>query len=189
MSRSMTAGALTALTAEHAVYGYAVEMDFTSGFVRVNSTPMTLTIDGNSFTGLGDLGDISPLSEGLDLQARGVRLGLSGVPSSMRAIALGEHYQGRSAKIWSCLFDSDHKLIADPIGPWRYKMDTMEIVGQGEDDDFSKIILSCADEIAGWRTAKTSRYTDGEQQARHPGDKGLEFVPSMQDFVFIWGRA
>jgi len=34
----------------------------------------------------------------------------------------------------------------------------------------------------------TRRYTDADQQSRFPGDKGLEYVPSMQDKQIVWGR-
>jgi hypothetical protein len=36
--------------------------------------------------------------------------------------------------------------------------------------------------------AKDRRYTNEDAQLEHPGDRGFEFVPSLQEVVLYWGR-
>jgi hypothetical protein len=37
--------------------------------------------------------------------------------------------------------------------------------------------------------SRESRYTNEDQQRAFPGDRGFEFVPSLQDLSLTWGRA
>lgn len=106
MSRTLTTAVQDALEAASVALAVFVELDFGSGFVRVTNAPHDLQWNGYTWTGLGKLGGIEPVEEGASLEARGVALRLSGVPvtgsgaSENIAIALGEHYQGRDARIW-----------------------------------------------------------------------------------------
>jgi hypothetical protein len=38
-----------------------------------------------------------------------------------------------------------------------------------------------------WKNSRNSRYTDADQQARHPGDKFFEFVSQMAEKEIFWG--
>ena len=162
------------------------ELDFSSGFVRAHSALGDLQVDGNTFTGLGELGTVSPVTEGSDLSANGITLGLSGVNLANVSIALGEDYQGRSAKLWVGFLDIDTlALIADPAGPWAYRMDVMEVtLGQS-----AVITLSAESRAALWGRANVRRYTNQDQQDVYAGDRFFEFVPEMADKEIIWPSA
>src|SRR3989304_3801594 len=119
MARPLTVGVSAAAAAEIVRPFFAVELDFPSGFVRANSTPMTMTFDPGGgaleFLGLGRMAEISPVEEGVELQAYGMTLKLSGVTAEHIAIALGEHYQGRAARVWLGFLDSQHAIVAAPV--------------------------------------------------------------------------
>lgn len=170
-----------------------VMLDFSSGPLYMNSSPYSIDFDGNTYLGVGNLGAISVVQEGTDLQARGIELTLSGIPSSLVAIALDEAYQGRDCKIWIGFLTSSHdpsSLIADPIqlGPWI--MDTMDI----ELGETAKITVRAESRLIRWDKPHSSRYTNEEQQNRFPAeggdpaDLGLEFVSQMAEKELLWGR-
>lgn len=164
-----------------------VLLDFASAPVYINSTPYPLVFDGNTYLGVGTLGSVSTVQEGSDLQARGLQLTLSGIPSSLIAIALDEDYQGRDCKIWLGFLATSHEfssLIADPIqlGPWI--MDTMDI----ELGETATITIKVESKLVRWDIPKSSRYTNEEQQQRFPGDLGLEFVAQMAEKELLWGK-
>ena len=188
MSRSLTAAAQTASASEVVRPFFAVELDFASGFVRANSTPMTLRFDPGGgaldFLGLGRLAEISPVEEGVELQAYGMTLKLSGVSAEHIAIALGEHYQGRAARVWLGFLDSQHAIVADPVLLFQGRMDDMPMVM----GDSGEIVVRVESRLADWERPRVSRYTDADQQQRYPGDLGCRFAPQMVEKELVWGR-
>jgi hypothetical protein len=48
------------------------------------------------------------------------------------------------------------------------------------------IEVTVTDESADWTRVRSERYTDQDQQAVYPGDKGFEFVSSIASKEVIW---
>jgi len=184
MSRTLTSAANTAAQAEVVRPVSLVELFFASGYVRASSAPMDIVAFSNTFLGVGNLGSISSSGEGADLQARGISLQLSGIPSALVSTALDEDYQGRSCKVWMGLLDANHVLIADPVLMFDGRMDTMDIK-MGET---AIINVTAESRLADWDRPRIRRYTNEDQQTQFPADKGFEFVPQMVDKQLIWGR-
>ena len=183
MSRALTPAAAAAAASQQVTMALAVRLDFASGFVRVNSTPYNLTISGEEYIGVGHLGQISGLDETTDLEAAGITLELSGVQAALLYNALGETYQGRDARVYLVFMTMDHAIIADPVLIYRGRMDTMDIslAEQGV------ITVHVENRLADWSRARVSRYTDAEQQRRHPGDLGLQYVVQLSNKPLPWG--
>ncbi len=184
MSRDITAPMVTASEAAVARPVLAAELDFASGFVRANSSPYTIVIDGNTYLGVGTLGKISAVQEGSELQAYGITLTLSGIPGELVSIALNEYYQGRSCRVLLALLDDNHQVIASPTVLWSGRMDTMDI----ELGDTATISVTAESRLVDWERPRIRRYTSEDQRAAYPGDKGFEFVPQMQEKELVWGR-
>ncbi len=183
--RTMTAAAKTASKAEVVTPVILVDLDFSGGAVRANSSPYTISYDGDDFLGVGNLGGISQMEEGVDMKARGISLTLSGIPTELVATALDEDYQGRDCKIWLAFLDSDHQLISDPVqlGPWR--MDVMNV----KMGTTATIQVTAESRMADWDRARVRRYTNDDQQDRFPGDKGFDYVAAVAEKEIVWGRA
>lgn len=183
MSRTLTAGVQAAIALGNVPLVMLVEMDFPSAFLRFNNSGQTLAWDGHDWLGFGNIGSIEPITEAADLSANGLAFVVSGVASEHIANALGQDYQGRSCKVWYAVLDSDYQVIADPIGPFSYRMDTMDIeLGQT-----ASIRVTAESRLTDWERAPVSRYTSEEQQRLYPGDLGLEFVPQMSEKQIRWG--
>ncbi len=184
MTRIATAGILDAIDDEIVRPVLFVELDFPSGFVRLNSTNSNLVnpADSNSYTGIGNLGSVSSISESSNLQADGIQLTLSGIATGVISAAF-EKAQGRDATIWLGLFDSDYVVIADPSIIFKGLIDNASIaIGET-----GTIQLNVENRMIEWQRPKIKRYTNEEQQAGFSGDKFFEFVNQTVDKELFWG--
>lgn len=182
MTRSLDPALETA--AQEPVYRdfFAVELMFDSGASRANSTPTDITIDGDLYRGVGELGRIGPARESTEVQADKITVGLTGVDPALISIALADHYQGRRGTIYHGLLDEDHQAIA-PYVVFRGRMDTMPI----ELGKTATIEVQITSRLADWSRPRGSRLTDEEQQRRWPGDLGLQFVSQTVEKELNWG--
>lgn len=187
MSRDIAAGTAAAAAAEVVRPFLLVELDFSSGFVRVNTTPYTLVHETNNYLGIGDLGRVEAPEESAGLSAPVVELELSGIPPTHIATALGEAYQGRSCKIWLGFLDEDHAIVDTPVLMFSGSIDTLDVVDVVGDGSAGSITVTAESELIEWERPRVLRYTTEAQQELFPGDKGLSHVSSMQDFELKWG--
>ncbi len=162
-----------------------VELDFDSGTVYLTNSGRDETWNGHTWKGLGALGQIEEISEGTDLQARGLRLSLSGVPTAMISVALQEAYQGRDCSVWFGVLDDDHVVQADPMMVFKGRMDTMPI----QTGQTATITLTVESRLADWDRPRIRRYNDADHQSRHPGDLFFNHVEEFIDKELKWGRA
>lgn len=155
-----------------------VEMDFASGMLRAHSGVGQIIWGGNVFTGATWLGKIEDWREGESLEAYGVQLSLSGLQGELVALSLTEHYRGRPLKIWIAFLDADGQIVGEPVGPWRWRMSTLDGEFTGKTGN---LILSAGSRMALWERANPTRYTDEDQRAEHPDDYSCEFVSASAE--------
>lgn len=155
-----------------------VEMAFDSGIVRAHGGVGQIVWEGHTFNGVGWLGTISDWQEGESLQNYGVQLELSGLQDELVALSLNEHYRGRDLKIWIAFLDADGQIVGEPVGPWRWRMSTLdgEFTGKA-----GKLVLSAGSRMAFWEKAAVRRYTDEDQRAEYPGDYFCEFASASAE--------
>jgi hypothetical protein len=160
-------------------------LDFASGIVAANTGVSTIPFGGDDYLGVGTFGDVSPVSESVASKPYSISLTLSGVPAALISVTLNEQYQGRDAKIFLAMLDSEHQLIADPVLLFRGRIDTMDMV-IGETATISMTVQS---RMADWDKPRVRRYNHEDQIVNHPTDKGFEFTPQMVERTLVWGRA
>lgn len=205
MSRDLSTGVSDSLERD-VIYPFtAVELQFDGdNVIRLWTGTGTLVFGGNSWTGAGELLDISSIEETSDISAKGATVTLSGVPSSVLSLALSEPYQGRVGKIYLGLFvvgslekeSGDYILLQDGtrIGLETQEtsltevfsgfMDRMTIDEQAES---STIGLSLENKLVTLERPRTARYSHEFQRTIDSTDKGLEYVESIQLKEFVWG--
>ncbi len=194
MSREITSAAQGASQAEVARPVLLVELDFPSGFVRVNSTDRSMFFDSqgasplNEFLGVGRVGSISTVGETSGLQARGVELSLSGIPSAHISAAF-ESAQGRPGRIWIGFLDDSYALVVEPVLVFSGLIDNSSI----DIGETATVTVTVESRLIAWERAKIRRYTNEDQQQRFSGesptitDKFLEFVNQTVDKEILWG--
>lgn len=181
--RTMSAAMVTEVTTAALSPVLMAELNFSSP-VRLWTGYGTLTYAGNGYLGMGDLGSIAPVEETTDLSARGMIFQLSGVPTAFISLALNEDYQGRPCSVMLGALSPTAGLIASPVTVFVGKMDVMTI---NDDGSTATIGLSAESRLVDFRRVRELRYTDEEQAAIDPTDKGLEFVNSIQEKTIFWG--
>lgn len=182
--RSLSAGMTSAIAAEVFRPVLLVRLDFSGGVVAANSGVSSLTYNGDTYLGVGNLGSIDAVQEGSDVRAYGLTMQLSGIPSALISIALGEHYQGRDAKVYLGGLDASHALVGNPVLIFNGRIDHMNI----EVGDSATIQLSAESRLADWERPRTRRYNHVDQTAEYPSDNGFEFVDQAVSKEIIWGQ-
>ena len=181
---------------------FAVELFFDNNeTLRLWSGIGELTHGGVVFYGTSTLLAVSEIEETAQISARGASLTLSGVPSSVVALALSEPYQGRTAKIYFGLYNNTTSTVGTTfvtqdnatkvyfeslVEVFVGYMDQMKIEESGET---TTIQLLIENKLIDLERPRNSRFTSEFQKATYPTDKGFDFVESMQDLVINWGRS
>jgi len=190
MSRALSSAMQAVSTADVVRPIFLVRMVFDSGEtpneLNLWSGVGDLTYDSETYTGVGDLLGISPVTETSDMQASGINVTLTGVKSSLVVIAKDHEYQGRPLTVLLGAFDASGNLVADPTVIFSGFMDTMTISESGET---STINIAVENKLIAFERAKVRRYTAEDQKIDYPTDKGFEFVTAIVEKEIIWGRA
>lgn len=140
-----------------------------------------LSLDGNTYTGSGNLLAISELRESSDIAAYGATLSLSGIPTSLINLALEEPYQGRKAIV---KFGLEHEGSLYSNIVFSGEMDQMNI---NMGPDTCSISLEVESRLVDLDRARIRRYTDGDQKSRYPDDRAFEHVARLQSESLEWG--
>jgi len=185
MGRSISSALITESKKHEGVRILAiVKLQFDSGDFRVWSGRGDLTFNGEVYTGIGDLGRISPIEEGIEQRAFGITLELSGIPSTSISLALQEELQNRLAEVWLGFFNSSYQLL-DATLLFRGRMNEMNI----EMDKEARIVVTAESRLIDWDRPRVRRFTDADQQELFSGDLGLQFVSATTDKEIVWGGA
>jgi hypothetical protein len=182
--RDLTSAVKSAIDTKSVEPFILFEGEFISGHVRLWSGYGDLVWDSKTWTGTGTLGSVAPLQESADIQANGVAVSLSGIPSSVISTALSDVQQGAPGTLYLGLL-SNGSVIADPFELFSGRIDVPSI---NEDSDTSTIQLTYESKLIDLQKPREFRYTDEDQQRMYPGDLGFEFVPDLQDKIVNWGK-
>ena len=186
MSRDISAGVQSAISATEVQPIILFEGSFASGTVYVWSGYGDLVWDGDTYLGVGTLGAISNVSEASEISAKGITVSMSGIPSSLISLVLGDVRQGAVGKVHMGFLNSSGVVIDDPILMFEGKLDVPSIQEGG---DTSTITLSYESRLIDLQRAREVRYTNEDQLRAFPGDLGCAFVASLQEKIINWGKA
>ena len=186
MSRNLTAATVNEITADELQPIILFEGDFISGTVRAWTGIGDLSWNGATWTGTGTLMSISSVQETAETSANGISVTLNGVPSTLISLALQSCRQGARGRVYLGFLTTGGAVVADPVLLFEGRLDIPAIEENGET---SSVSISYESRLIDLSRSRESRYTNEDQQRAFPGDKGFEFVPSLQDLVLTWGRA
>ena len=184
---------------------FAVQFDFDSQPIRVWTGTGTLVYEGLSYTGTGNLLNVSSIEETSEMAVRGATLTMTGIPSELLSLALQEPYQGRTCTIYFGMFrkgalltESSVYLLKEDGGKifletqetglsqlFTGYMDEMNI---DEGPEFATIEMKIENKLIDLERTRVRRFSSGYQKSVYPNDKGLDFVEALQDKEILWGR-
>ena len=80
---------------------------------------------------------------------------------------------------------SNDFVLFEPFTLFNGQMDKMNIEDTGETANVS---INCESKLISLQDPRVRRYTLEDQKLNFPNDKGLEFIPSLQNKDITWGR-
>lgn len=211
MSRVIHPATLAAMANPVITWLILVRYEFDSGTLAFCNLLDDYVFEGVTYTGMGDLGNISEVVENTSLDPAYFDVTLSGIKTELLAAALNENYTNRDCYVhlgllsqpgdtetellewsdttlpWNDLTlgwgsSGGYRLIGEPFVFFYGKVSEMQC-SYGEN---SQIVVTAVDEASVWEKPKLERYTDQDQRARYPGDTGFRFVAQLAGKNIIW---
>jgi hypothetical protein len=182
--KTLSAPVLTALASDAVAIVQLVELVFSSGTIRLNSSNWNLAYGGNTYTGAYGLGSVSPVTDQPG-EVQGITLVLSGGDPLRIALALdsADEVQGATVRIRTAVISTTDYTVLDAPLDWVGKCDTMSI---GEDGLQAEIRVSAESNAVDLLRGTPVTLSDADQQALFPGDRAFEYVVSQIDQPVIW---
>lgn len=162
-------------------------MDFSSGTQRFWDGVGYLQADGHDWLGFGQLISVSGLEQSRGLGAPQTTFTLSGVDDNLIAIAVNSAAEvtGNPVTVYLQFLSSAGVPLDDPIAIWAGTMDTLSFSAGVKDQS---ITLTAETLFVDRTRAPYGYYSDTDQRARWPLDRGLEFTASLIFRTVNWLR-
>lgn len=156
------------------------EFQFASATKRFWDGLNDLSAGGSTWQGAGALISASGLELPTGLNAPQASFTLSGATPELIAYAAASESEvtGRPARAFVQFLSSAIQTLDDPIAVWAGHMDVMSFRAGVKDQSIS---LSAETLFVGRVRAPYGFMTDTDQQARWPGDRGMEFMASLMN--------
>lgn len=185
--RNASAAVLTELGSTSNAPFHLFQVLWDSGTVYLTDSATEISWGGQTYTALGSMLGFGNIEESAGLQATGVDLTLSGVPTSLVSSFMTEDFIDRHVKIYKGFFDANGAVIADPILIFEGLMDAPDFV-EAVEDNSTVITIPASNQWMAFDKVN-GRMTNTNSQARYfSGDKGFNFVPGLNEKIITWGE-
>lgn len=185
--RTLSSDALAALAQPVVPLAQLVLIEgFSGGDAAFNTSNRRLTFDGTEYRGAWGVASISEITDAPG-EVKGVQMEISAVDSARLALVLDEadEFQGAPVTIRTALIDASTGAVVDAPVEWTGFGDTMDLQETGETASAQATFESAAVDLL---RGHPSTYSDGDQQARYPGDRAFEFVTDQADKPVVWPK-
>jgi hypothetical protein len=182
MYHPYTQSIINDLASGHVEMGFAVEIMAPSAPVRVHTGVGEVVINSQLYLGLGSLGSISPSKSDGSTSPKDITLSLALIDSSMLALALNEKMVGSQVQIIMFTYGADGQVKSTAVA-FAGKITSVSAVTGDE----NTVSYSCANELEGWQSICSWRYTEDGHLLRYPGDHGLRYVGQSSERTIYWG--
>ncbi len=176
------------LSGETVSMAYLVKLDFLTDPFYVWTGFGNIVSGGQTWRGLGELGQINNLEQAIAGEAPETTVSVDMHSSAVTRLARSEfdtEANGRKMSVFVqfMVADSD-RLLDGPMSIWSGIMRTpkFEITADG----LSRLTLNVESVFSKRSRPNHSLYTDKDQDRRFSGDRGFEFVGSLQNKVVTW---
>ena len=173
------------LGADHQEIFLAVKAEFDSGSIRLWTGIEDLTISSEEYLGAGTLLSISSPLDDTEVTSSGVQISVSGMNETVLSYALSETYQNRPLTIFVGYLSGG---TSDVVGTMTVFKGRMTALAVSDDPDGSTITIDAENRLIDLKRPSNLRYTKESQEFLHSGDKGFDYIQSLQDKEILWGR-
>ena len=183
-SRDIPTDITNRLTNDKQQIAFAVNLAFDSGAVNLWTGTGDFTgSDGLTYVGAGEFLNISNVEENAELSSNNLTITISGLNNKIIGYAAIENYQSRPVTLNMFFFHPDTTQEVDKVILFKGRIDTLTVI---EGNSFA-VAVSCENQLIDLTRPKNLFFTPETQDFLHSGDKGLEFVPKIQEQTINWG--
>jgi hypothetical protein len=185
MSRGFPAAVATALAQQNVAIVTFAKLEFPSGTVYLHNSLGSYTWGGHDWLGVGDLGSISQVEEGLDVSPYAITLTLSGLDATISGAALTEDYYLHGVTVYLGVLNTNDVLIDTPTQIWAGFMDQMNMTVGADGGDAIQLVAES--ELSRFNKSLNLMYTNTAQQERSSGDLFFNFLHRIEGAKINWG--
>lgn len=177
--------AMKAMLAAEVVYPvFLFQAEFASGWLYLWTGMGTRTWNGQDYDGIGWLVGFQNIEETAEVRAVGMSVTLRGVDPAIISLTLQSIRKNKPGRIYIGALDASRQIIEDPVLAYEGRLDFGTV---GKQPTGASVDIKYEGRLAALERARVRRYTDGDQQIDHPGDRFFEYVGSLQDKSLNWG--
>ena len=143
------------------------------------STSHDISHGGRTYTGNG-LSNMSPVEEGLQLEAHSLSLEIAASDSTLSKL-WEQNLNDSSVKLYLSTLGVDGFLEGNPFLIWSGR-----VVGVHEDADRGTQLIHCESVKTILDKSRDFYFTPESQEERYPGDRFFEFVEELGEKEFDW---
>lgn len=185
---------IAAFAAGKVLVDIITEFQFKSGTVRVWNGVTEMVSGGHVWKPMFGRGSIDGLGVSGGTVSETVTFTLNGLPNQdpdLLGLALEETPEAdqQLCIIYLQLFDEDWQPWGNPIGVFWGFMQPPKVSRtpmQGTDGAIQSVTMAVENAFFNRSRPPNGRYTDRDQQRRSPGDKMMQFIPSLLFKRIVW---
>lgn len=162
---------------------YFVEILFDSGPFLANTSDRNITVGSKLYYGVGSLGKIGEYTTTSGVAATALKFTLTGIPSALTGEVVNQNTRNKRVIVSIALVDKHNQLATGLIVWFSGTIDSLTVdLGQ-----IVSVAASASSRLINWARSVNTRYTNEDQQAKYPGDKGFKFITDMTSIKLRWG--
>lgn len=176
-----------------------------SEFVRITlpgqtvtfcSAATTITVNGITFTGLGDLLQISDIQRDIKSTGADMTISLTGIDGNNVGMVLSSGIKGSLVEVWRGFFDDNNQIIETPTEQFfkRYQGIVNNIsISEEFNEEFRTRVATCSVSCASIRLVLENRIAGVKTnhvswQALYPDDASMSRVSQIVAQYFDFGK-
>lgn len=188
-----TIAALSSSSIRHSEF---VRITMPSQTVTFCSAAAPITVNGITFTGLGDLMNISDIQRDIKATGADMTVSLTGIDGSNVGMILGSEIKGATVEVWRGFFDSNNQIIQTPTQQFfkRYQGIVNNVsISEDFDEKLRTRVATCSVSCASIRMVLENRIAgiktnDVSWKSIYPGDASMNRVATIVAQYFDFGK-
>lgn len=163
-----------------------LEITFKSQTCYISTLPYSIAWNGHVWTGTGSMGQVSALTEGVDLQAYGTTVSLSGIDANLLNECLSDIQLAAPAVLYLFFIDGFGNIVGNPTVVFGGQVDRPSV---NAGPTTITISLNLESEMINLQRGQMRRLTNADQHIDYPDDTAFTWVPLLNFLALKWGTA
>ncbi len=182
MARNLSTQMIQAITSNEVVPCILVDLTLTTGVTHIWSGVGSISYNGNTYAGVGSLGSIGDVTEGVDVKAEGTSITLSGIDPSLMQDSLNDIQLGAPVTLWFAIFENGAITAAQVLYTGTVDRPVIPVSPES-----ISITLALENRMLNLQRPSNRRYTSSDQRYLYPDDIGFHWVELLSDMALRWG--